>query len=183
MTEAENGSGRSTVLLVDEQGRALGASPKLAAHEPPGQLHLAFSVFLFDDAGRVLWQRRAAEKYHFPLVWANSCCSHPAPGEDPKRSAVARVEEELGLGCALEGAGHFVYRAACARSGLVEHEYDLVFVGGLTGTPEPDPEEVAEVRLLEPAAVRAGGLGGELAPWVAEALRLAEAAWRSSVGG
>ncbi|SCE55249.1 isopentenyl-diphosphate delta-isomerase, partial [Streptomyces sp. DfronAA-171] len=71
--------------LVDESGATIGTAEKLAAHQPPGQLHRAFSVFLFDREGRLLLQRRALGKYHSPGVWSNTCCGHPVPGRGPLR--------------------------------------------------------------------------------------------------
>ena len=53
------------VVLVDDGGREVGLAEKLAAHRGAGQLHLAFSVYLFDAEGRLLLQKRAAGKYHF----------------------------------------------------------------------------------------------------------------------
>lgn len=172
---------RRTVVLVDEHGNVRGEAPKLEAHRPPGQLHLAFSVFLFHPDGRVLLQRRAEAKYHFPGVWANACCSHPAPGEDLVASAEARLVEELGMACQLRRVGAFVYRAACGRSGLVEHELDHVLVGTTGDLPRPDPGEVAATAWADPAAVAAGAApdGGTLAPWLQPALVLAAA----GVGG
>lgn len=60
------------VILVDEQDHERGRAPKLAAHRGEGQLHRAVSVLVFDDAGRLLMQRRSAVKYHFAGRWANS---------------------------------------------------------------------------------------------------------------
>jgi len=40
-----------------------------ATQSPRGLLHRAFSVFLFDDSGRLLLQQRAASKITFPNVW------------------------------------------------------------------------------------------------------------------
>jgi isopentenyl-diphosphate delta-isomerase len=162
------------VVLVDEDGTVLGSVDKLAAHQPPGQLHLAFSVFLYRDDGAVLLQQRAADKYHFPLTWANACCSHPAAGEDLLVAAVTRVEEELGVTVALEAAGSFVYRACCAATGLVEHELDHVFAGAIAAEPRPDPSEVAAVCFVQPEALRRGDFAGLLAPWLLPALELAE---------
>jgi isopentenyl-diphosphate delta-isomerase len=151
---------------------------KLRAHEPPGLLHLAFSVFIFDSAGQLLLQRRADSKYHFPGVWANACCSHPEPGEDLEASAERRLREELGLqlpeGAKLVEAGAFVYRATDPKTGLIEHEYDRVLVGiGLDAEPQPDPAEVAEYRWVDPAEVMGAGATRGFAPWFAEALELA----------
>ena len=88
--------------LVDEDGATIGTAEKLAAHQPPGQLHRAFSVFLFDEQGRLLLQRRALGKYHSPGVWSNTCCGHPYPGEAPFAAAARRTYEELGISLARE---------------------------------------------------------------------------------
>lgn len=176
---------RRTVVLVDEQGNVQGSAPKLEAHRPPGRLHLAFSVFLFRPDGRVLLQRRAEDKYHFPGVWANACCSHPGPGEDLVRSAQDRLVEELGLRCRLDRVGAFVYRAECPTSGLVEHELDHVLVGVTEATPSPDPAEVADTCWADAGLLAAGEapVGGDLlAPWLLPALALARAGHGDGTG-
>lgn len=141
------------VILVDSGDRPCGRMEKLSAHVPPGVLHRAFSVFLFSPDGKWLLQRRAKGKYHFPLLWANACCSHPAPGEGTADAAARRLREELHLAEApeLTEAFSFVYRAESAATGLCEHEFDHVFFGEIAELPaSPDPEEVAEVRFWEP---------------------------------
>ncbi len=132
------------VILVDAEDRELGPAFKLPAHRT-GQLHRAVSVFVFDDRGRLLLQQRAATKYHSPSLWSNTCCGHPRPGEATSEAAHRRLREEMGFDCALCEAFSFVYRAELA-GGLVEHEYDHVFVGQYDGRPRPDPEEVAAWR-------------------------------------
>ena len=44
---------------------------------PPFHLHRAFSVFLFNNNNQLLLQQRSSHKITFPLVWTNTCCSHP----------------------------------------------------------------------------------------------------------
>jgi isopentenyl-diphosphate Delta-isomerase len=135
--------------LVDEDGRTIGTAEKLSAHQEPGRLHRAFSVFLFDEAGRMLLQRRALGKYHSPGVWSNTCCGHPYPGEPPFVAAVRRTAQELGTAPALlREAGTVRYRHPDPASGLVEHEYNHLFVGLTGAPPRPDPEEVADTVLV-----------------------------------
>src|SRR4051812_6447330 len=129
------------VVLVDRNDREIGTEEKMRAHEA-GVLHRAVSVFVFDFHGRVLLQRRARQKYHSAGKWSNTCCSHPRPEESPADAAHRRLGEEMGIACELTPAFSFVYRAEL-DGGLVEHELDHVFVGGFTGTPVPDPLEVA----------------------------------------
>jgi len=139
------------VILLDEAGRPAGTMPKADVHGPDTPLHLAFSVYLFDSGGRLLVTRRALGKRTWPGVWTNSCCGHPAPGEDPAAAARRRLDQELGLRPArLELVlPDFTYRAVAA-DGVVENEVCPVFFAHLDGDPEPtpaaDPGEVAEWR-------------------------------------
>jgi len=133
------------VVLVDRHDTPVGVAPKLAAHRD-GLLHRAVSVLVFDDAGRVLVQRRAAGKYHSALLWSNTCCGHPRPNESSHDAARRRLREEMGIAsCRLEPAGRFAYRAD-GLGALVEFEVDHVYVGRWSGTPRPNPQEVASWR-------------------------------------
>jgi isopentenyl-diphosphate Delta-isomerase len=142
------------VILVDEHDQPLGVLPKLAAHERGGQLHRAFSVFVFNRAGQLLLQRRADAKYHFGGLWTNTCCSHPRLDCALIDFARARLRAEMGIDVALEEAFSFVYRATDARSGLTEHEYDHVLFGHFDGDPRPDPSEVGDWKWVDTSALR-----------------------------
>lgn len=131
------------IILVDPDDRAIGVAPKRTVHLL-GLRHRAFSILLRDDRGRVLLQRRAADKYHSGGLWANSCCGHPRPGESARDGATRRLHEELGVRAELSHAGTFTYRATVGRS-MIEHEIDHVFVGIAGGELLPDPKEIAEV--------------------------------------
>ncbi|GID32184.1 isopentenyl-diphosphate Delta-isomerase [Paractinoplanes brasiliensis] len=137
--------------LVDEQGNTVGTAEKMYAHQAPGHLHRAFSVFLFDPGQRMLLQRRALTKYHSPGVWSNSCCGHPHVGGSPLEAAGRRVTEELGTDPeTLTAAGTVRYRHPDEATGLVEHEFNHLFVGTLSAAVRPDPAEVAEVAFVDP---------------------------------
>jgi isopentenyl-diphosphate delta-isomerase len=108
-------------------------------------------------------------------VWTNSCCGHPAPGEDPAGAARRRLGQELGLVPArIELVlPDFTYRAVAA-DGLVEHELCPVFFAHLDGPPEPppdpDPQEVAEWRWVPWPAFRQVAMAAPwaLSPWSVE---------------
>ncbi|MEU9924897.1 isopentenyl-diphosphate Delta-isomerase [Streptomyces griseoluteus] len=150
---SSNGTAEPILLeLVDENGVTTGTAEKLAAHQPPGQLHRAFSVFLFDERGRLLLQQRALGKYHSPGVWSNTCCGHPYPGEAPFAAAARRTHEELGVSPSLLAqAGTVRYNHPDPASGLVEQEYNHLFVGLVQQTPAPDPEEVGGIAFVTAA--------------------------------
>ncbi|MFD7340334.1 isopentenyl-diphosphate Delta-isomerase [Streptomyces violascens] len=135
--------------LVDPDGRTIGTEEKLAAHQMPGKLHRAFSVFLFDAGGRMLLQQRALSKYHSPGVWSNTCCGHPYPGEAPEEAAARRTREELGIeNFKLVPVGTVTYYHPDELSGLVEHEYNHLFAGIVDDTMNLDPEEVHDTRFV-----------------------------------
>ena len=129
---------------------------KLDAHRR-GLRHPAISVFVFDEAGRTLIQKRAAGKYHTPGLWANACCTHPHWGEDMLHCAERRLHEELGLDLALTPRGEIEYWADVG-GGLFEHEVVQLFVAegrGAAIRPRPDPAEVAATRWVSMEALRA----------------------------
>jgi isopentenyl-diphosphate delta-isomerase len=160
------------VVLVDGEDTPHGSASWRSAHSGIGQLHRAFSVFVFDADRRLLMQRRAADKPTFGGLWANTCCSHPRPGEAVLEAAERRLREEMGLTVDLHVAGGFEYRAEDPTSGFVEHEYDHVLVGTAAEEPDPDEQEVADWAWVEFAAVRERALSGDpaYAPWLAAAL-------------
>jgi isopentenyl-diphosphate delta-isomerase len=143
--------GWDLIELVDRGGRSVGVLERLLAHQPPGRLHRAISVFLLDRDGAVVVQRRAAGKYHSAGLWSNTCCGHPRPGEAPDDAAGRRLADELGLVLdprALGPAGTVVYEVEDPVSGLVECEYNHLFVGRTELSIRPNGAEVAEVKSI-----------------------------------
>jgi isopentenyl-diphosphate delta-isomerase len=137
------------VVLVNELDQEIGLMEKMEAHEK-ALLHRAFSVFIFNDAGELLLQQRAFEKYHSGGLWTNTCCSHPRPNETVANAANRRLMEEMGFATPLEKVLEFIYLAEFSN-GLTEHEYDHVFIGHYGGAIVPDPHEVHayEYRTME----------------------------------
>lgn len=134
------------VVLVDELDVPLGSMEKLEAHMK-GLLHRAFSVFIFNDRDELLIHRRAYDKYHSGGLWTNTCCSHPRPGEQDIEAANRRLKEEMGFECHLQKVTSFIYKAQF-ENGLIEHEFDHIWIGKFNGDPIPDPSEVEEWKYI-----------------------------------
>lgn len=134
------------VVLVDEQDKEVGVMEKLEAHQK-GVLHRAFSVFLFNDEGKMLLQRRALNKYHSAGLWTNACCSHPRPDEKTLDAANRRLMEEMGLTAELALKTSFIYKTKFDND-LTEHELDYIFVGKCNDEPKINREEVHEFNWL-----------------------------------
>jgi|TARA_B110001454_G_scaffold203607_1_gene211660 isopentenyl-diphosphate delta-isomerase len=134
------------VVLVDEKDNQVGLMPKMEAHEK-AVLHRAFSVFIFNSEGKLMLQQRAADKYHSPLLWTNTCCSHQREGETNLEAGKRRLEEEMGFTTDLKEVFWFVYKAPF-ENGLTEHELDHVMVGYYEEAPKINKEEVASYKWM-----------------------------------
>jgi len=130
------------VIIVNEADEIKGAAGKMEAHRK-GLLHRAFSVFVFNNKGEMLLQQRAMNKYHSGGLWTNACCSHPSPGEEIRDAATKRLKKEMGFETELEKIFDFVYKAEF-ENGLIEYEFDHVFVGEHEGEVEFCGEEVMD---------------------------------------
>ena len=170
------------VILVDDGDRELGTEEKLAAHQMPGRLHRAVSVFVFGPDGRLLLQRRSPQKHHFKRLWGNTACSHPGPGEDTVSAGERRLREEMGIHTQLRSLGSFVYRAEDADSGLVEHELDHVLAGMSDEDPRMDLREADAFDRVDPdellARLREDETG--FVPWLRLAMEAVPSLWDGS---
>ena len=164
---------------MDEAGYASGTADKTAVHHAQTPLHLAFSCYLFNEAGQFLLTRRAESKRTWPGVWTNTCCGHPLPGEPMSGSVLRRLREELGISAAKLTLvlPRFRYQARMAN-GVLENELCPVYAAytaDLMGQSplDPDPAEVADARWVDwdefCEAVRTGRQ--PISPWCAMQLR------------
>lgn len=135
-------SEQGTIILVDEMDRETGTGEKLTVHRQ-GALHRAFSVMIWDKAGRMLLQKRSSGKYHSGGLWTNACCGHPSPGEPVIGAAQRRLQEEMGFSAPLEPLGTLIYRADVGP-GMIEHELVHVFRGTSSDPVAPDPHEAED---------------------------------------
>jgi len=168
-------------ILLDLDDHVVGHDNKYESHifcpaRPRAKLHRAFSVFLFDQQGRLLLQQRAADKITFPNVWTNTCCSHPLFGYSPtevdteadiasaavpgvKAAAVRKLKQELGIEPeqlstdAFKFLTRLHYWAADVvthgpQSPFGEHEIDYILFIQATVDVHPNPEEVGDFKYV-----------------------------------
>lgn len=140
------------VILVNENDEEIGLMPKMEAHEK-AVLHRAFSVFIMNDKGEIMLQQRAPQKYHSPLLWTNTCCSHQRNGETNIEAGKRRLMEEMGFDTELKEVFSFIYKAPF-DNGLTEHELDHVMVGKFNNAPKINREEVADWKWMLPEAIK-----------------------------
>ena len=102
----------------------------------------------FNDDKELMLQQRAASKYHSPLLWTNTCCSHQRDGETSLEAGKRRLQEEMGFVCELEEVFSFLYKAEF-DNGLTEHELDHVMIGSYNDNPEINREEVEAYKWMK----------------------------------
>lgn len=128
------------VILVNHNDEPIGLMEKIEAHQK-ALLHRAFSVFVLNDKNEIMLQQRAAKKYHSPLLWTNTCCSHQRMGETNLQAGTRRLQEEMGFATPLKEVFSFIYKAPF-DNGLTEHEFDHVMIGYYNDEPVINKTEV-----------------------------------------
>ncbi|KAL3754576.1 hypothetical protein ACJRO7_001769 [Eucalyptus globulus] len=178
-------------ILVDENDNVVGHESKYNCHlmekiESLNLLHRAFSVFLFNSKYELLLQQRSATKVTFPLVWTNTCCSHPLYRESEliaenalgaRNAAQRKLLDELGIPAEdvpvdeFIPLGRMLYKAP-SDGKWGEHELDYLLFIVRDVKVNPNPDEVADIKyvnqeqlkeLLRKADAGEGGL--KLSPW------------------
>lgn len=149
MLEQERQMKNDMVIIVDENDNEIGQCDKYSAHRISAnpKLHRAFSLFLFNKEGKLLLQQRSKNKLTFPMIWANSCCSHPSPGESILHAVVRRAKFELNLELhesELHEVNTLTYRADWNE--WAEWEIDHLVVGKSDNDIHPNPEEVNDIK-------------------------------------
>lgn len=144
------------LILVDRDNNEVGYLSKALCHDGPGVLHRAFSLFLFNDEGELLLQKRGQGKRLWPGYWSNSCCSHPRRGESMEIATMRRLNDELNIEASLEYVYQFCYTAEFSEAGS-ENELCHVYLGDVTDNMRPNDSEIASIRF-----VSARTLGEEL---------------------
>ncbi|WP_306353523.1 isopentenyl-diphosphate Delta-isomerase [Flavobacterium sp. '19STA2R22 D10 B1'] len=140
------------VILVNEKDEPIGLMEKLEAHEK-ALLHRAFSVFILNNKNEIMLQQRAKQKYHSPLLWTNTCCSHQREGETNIQAGDRRLFEEMGFKTELKELFSFIYKAPF-DNGLTEHEFDHVMIGAYENDPVINPEEVESWKWMDIDAIK-----------------------------
>jgi len=155
------------LILVDGNDVEVGYLNKGKCHDGEGTLHRAFSLFIFNDEGKLLLQQRSEQKRLWPLYWSNSCCSHPRRGEVMQDAVHRRLYQELGMRSELVFLYKFIYQARFENQGA-EHEYCWVYAGKSSDSVRPNPNEVAAWRFLSPSEVNQDMARnpGAYSPWM-----------------
>ncbi|GAA99548.1 uncharacterized protein L969DRAFT_47516 [Mixia osmundae IAM 14324] len=160
------------LIVLDKDDNPIGEDSKKTCHlmqnilPPRSLLHRAFSCFLFRPSdGRLLLQQRAQEKITFPLMWTNTCCSHPLAIKQEmeaqdvvgvRRAVRRKLDHELGIKPDSINLDELLFitriHYLAPSDGLWgEHEIDYVVFATADVELEVNPNEVADTRWVSKA--------------------------------
>ncbi len=129
-------------VFNDHNGK-VGEALRSEVHQK-GLYHRAVNVFVVNDQGYIFLQKRSHKKDTSPLYW---CCvgEHMKPGESYLEAAKRGVKEELGVSDAriIRIRGSKLIHVE-HENGLIDNEFDELYVAFSNGPFKLDQEEVEE---------------------------------------
>lgn len=125
-------------------GACLGQAARHEVHRL-GLWHRSAHAFLFDKTGRMLLQRRAADKDLYAGCWDYACGEHLHSGESYRRGMRRGLFEELGLIDAAPRSIGAVNADSLGWPGGVDAEFQQAFLLRHDGEVRVDPIEVMAV--------------------------------------
>lgn len=159
---------KDQVILVNKNDKRIGVMDKIMAHKGGGRRHRAISVFLLNQNGELLIQKRSAEKIVGAHLWANTVCGNIWPNESRTACVKRRLYVELGIEHSYNAKElfSFEYHVKCNEK-YSEWEIDHVFFGTYDGKVFPNPREVEEARWVNKTQLlqELKNNAHEFAPW------------------
>jgi 16S rRNA (adenine1518-N6/adenine1519-N6)-dimethyltransferase len=132
--------------IVDEHDEVIGRDTRARIHARH-DIHRGVHVFVVNDAGELLLQRRAQTTRDYPGHWDASAGGQVAAGETYEQAAVRELDEELGC-----PPGPLCLVARYDSFSVRQREKRALFTHACEG-PFRLPPQVDEVRFATPAEV------------------------------
>lgn len=83
--------------LLDENGNSLGETKSREEVHRDGDWHKAVHIWIVNDNGDLIIQKRSKDKLTNPNMWTTSTSGHLSAGDIPINGAIRELEEEIGL--------------------------------------------------------------------------------------
>lgn len=138
--------------IVDDNDSVIGREMRSVVHRK-GLQHRGAHVFLFNEDGKMLIQKRSADRASSPSLLDCSVSEHIQAGESYFDAAMRGMKEEMGVeGIEIKRLGKIKM-----EYGLNDNEISCIYEGRIK--PEQvrfDPVEISEVRFMSLDEIRAG---------------------------
>lgn len=145
--------------LVNEKDEIIGEVWKSEANQNPKLIHREVGVAVYDDQGRVLFQKRSHLKKVLPGLWTVTAAGHVGKGEDLLATAHRELSEELGFDTNLE----FFEKTIVRQSNETHFTYWYVGKFPVNAKIVLQKEEVDDAKFLTPGELEkfTGSVGEE----------------------
>ena len=127
--------------IVDDSDSVVGSASREEVHRL-GLLHRSTHLIVFDSRGRVLLQRRSAEKDTFPGRWDSSVSGHVDSGEMYDQCVLREAKEEIGIDL-FETPERIFKIDACEETA---NEFTWVYRTLNDGPFSVNQQEISEIR-------------------------------------
>lgn len=130
--------------LVNELDEVTGQAMRSVVHKE-GLWHRGVHVFLFNEQGEMLIQKRSADRKNSPSLLDCSVSEHVKAGESYLEAAVRGLQEEMGV----EGVDLTLRGKIKMEYGVNDNEISVIYEGRLRGkSVQFDPVEIAEIMFM-----------------------------------
>ena len=135
--------------VVNDQDEVIGQASKKEVYEKL-LTHRIAEVFVFNDAGELLLQKRSANCSYCPLHWSMSAAGHVDTGETYEQAIHREMQEEIGVDLPLTFVGKEYYTED-PRNVM---KFIAVFQATSNGPFNVNPQEVDSVAFFPLDRVR-----------------------------
>ena len=138
--------------VINKEDVVVDSRPRSEVHET-GLWHRGAHVFLFSSDGKMLIQKRSADRKSAPSQLDCSVSEHVKAGESYLEAAVRGLKEELGV----EGIDLSPIAKIRMEYGPNDNEVSVIYKGLATSQEVRfDPVEISEVRFMDMDEIKAG---------------------------
>ncbi|MFN8434769.1 MAG: NUDIX domain-containing protein [Anaerolineales bacterium] len=138
--------------VVNDDDKVTGQEMRSVVHQQ-GLQHRGVHVFLFNEQGEMLIQKRSADRANSPSLLDCSVSEHVKAGESYLEAANRGLREEMGV----EGIEISLRGKIQMEYGVNDNEISEIYESKLNGkSVQFDPVEIAEVQFVSLDEVRAG---------------------------
>ena len=136
--------------VVNNLDEVTGQEMRSVVHQQ-GLQHRGVHVFLFNEQGEMLIQKRSADRANSPSLWDCSVSEHVKAGESYLEAVMRGLKEEMGV----EGVEVTLRGKIQMAYGFNDNEISEIYEGNLNGrSVQFDSGEIAEVKFVSLEKIR-----------------------------
>lgn len=116
--------------ILDENGNKTGKTKLRSEVHRDGDWHKSVHIWIINNKGDILLQRRCATKDSYPNMLDISCAGHLSSGDDSLLGAIRELKEELNLDVVKEDL-KFIKTLKCSSkctSTFINNEFDDLYI-------------------------------------------------------